>query len=160
MSVALSECGTCVRIASRDAGSAPEWDAIIRTARWDLAHCYDTSLLGWLVLIPRRHLTSISELDADEGRELGDLLRFVSAALEAEVGCVKTYVMQFAEHPEHPHVHFHVVPRAAELPEAHRGANVFHYLGVEAEARTTERDMNGLAMRLRRRYERFRQAAP
>lgn len=148
-------CATCARVVSRDAGDAPDWDAIVRTPRWDLVHCYDTSLLGWLVLVPRRHLTSVAGLDAGEGRELGDLLRFASGALAAEVGCVKTYVMQFAEHPDHPHVHFHVVPRAADLPETHRGANIFRYLGVDDAARTTEHDMNDLALRLRRRYERF-----
>lgn len=152
-------CGTCARIAMRDGGQAPDWDAIVRTPRWDLVHSYDTSLLGWLVLVPRRHVLSVAELDAHEGEELGDLLRFASAALEAEVDCAKTYVMQFAEHPEHPHVHFHVVPRAADLPDAHRGANVFCYLGVDDGVRINETDMNGLAGRLRRRYERWRSEA-
>jgi len=160
VSSSAAGCGTCARIAIRDAGDAPDWDAIVRTARWDLVHSYDTSLLGWLVLVPRRHIISVSELDVRESRELGDLLRFASGALEAEVGCAKTYVMQFAEHPDHPHVHFHVVPRAADLPDAHRGAGIFHYLGATDVQRVTGRDMNALALRLRRRYERFPDPEP
>lgn len=153
MSEREAGCGTCARIAERDAGRAPLWDEIVRTPDWDLVHSYDTSLLGWLVLVPRRHIVSVAELDLVEGRALGDLLRFASGALEEELGCAKTYVMQFAEHPEHPHVHFHVVPVAADLPQDHRGANVFHYLGVNDAERVPEQEMNALAARLRDRHD-------
>jgi diadenosine tetraphosphate (Ap4A) HIT family hydrolase len=55
-------------------------------------------------------------LTPDEAAELGRLLPVVSQALQKAVGCQKTYVVQFAEHPEHPHVHFHVIPITADLP--------------------------------------------
>jgi diadenosine tetraphosphate (Ap4A) HIT family hydrolase len=141
-------CGTCERIRQRDAGKAPLWDAILRTDAWDVVHSYDTSLLGWMVLVPRRHVLSVDELTGDEARELGRLIQKVSAALKAEVACAKTYVMQFAEHPEHPHVHFHVVPRRADLPEAHKGPGIFHYLSSE-EGRITDAAMSELALRIR-----------
>ena len=38
-----------------------------------------------------------------------------------------TYLMQFAEHPEHPHVHFHIVPRHADMPLEYRSTKIFGY---------------------------------
>ncbi|MDX2136516.1 MAG: hypothetical protein SF123_00350 [Chloroflexota bacterium] len=35
-----------------------------------------------------------------------------TAALRTTTGCAKTYVAQFAEHLDHPHVHFHIIMRA------------------------------------------------
>ena len=145
----MAACGTCERLAQRDAGTAPLWDSISRSASWDVVHAYDTALLGWLVLVPRRHLESVGELTAAEAQELGELLRSVSACLKAELGCLKTYVMQFAEHPSHPHVHFHVVPRMPDMPAENIGANVFNYLAADPSERVTEAAMNALAERLR-----------
>ena len=152
-------CGTCVRIRTRDEGVAAPWDAIIRTACWDVVHSYDTSLLGWLVLVPRRHMEAMDELTAAESAELAELLRCTTRFLKAEVDCQKTYLMQFTEHPEHPHVHFHVVPRARGLPAEFRGAGIFHYLGVPDEERISERAMNALAEKLCEHWQRFTDGA-
>ena len=146
------KCKTCELIAARDAGTAPPWDRIIRTEYWDIVHANDTSLLGWMCLVVRRHIAAIDELTEAEARELGGLLRKLSAFLKHDRGCLKTYVMQFAEHPDHPHVHFHMVPRSPEMPADHRGANVFAYLGVDDSDRVTEPEMNALAARLRERF--------
>jgi diadenosine tetraphosphate (Ap4A) HIT family hydrolase len=143
-------CKTCDLIASRDTGTVPLWDAIHRTALWDIVHSYNTSLPGWLVLVARRHINAIDELTANEATELGMLLQKTSAALKRTTGCAKTYVIQFAEHPEHPHVHFHVVPRHADMPPEYRSLNVFKYLGVSETERVSEDVMNKLAMQIRK----------
>jgi len=67
----------------------------------------------------------------------------VSAALRDVVGCEKTYVLQLAESQGFNHVHFHVVPRRADLPEDCRGPRIFDLLGspsrdVVVAARTDE----------------------
>ena len=142
-------CLTCELVARRDHGAAPPWDSIHRTAHWDVAHSYNTLLPGWLVLVARRHVTAIDELTTAVAAELGVLLQQTSAALRAAVGCVKTYVCQFAEQAEHPHVHFHVIPRMAGQPDDRRGPRVFAYLGVPDEARVGEDEMNAIAARLR-----------
>ena len=49
--VLMKTCKTCELIARRNAGVAPRWDCIYRTSYWDVAHSYDTALLGWLVLV-------------------------------------------------------------------------------------------------------------
>jgi diadenosine tetraphosphate (Ap4A) HIT family hydrolase len=45
----------------------------------------------------------------------------LSRALRAVTGCVKTHVVQFAEAERFSHVHFHVIPRMADLPFQRRG---------------------------------------
>lgn len=144
-----TDCKTCQLTIQRDLGKVPDWDNIFRTEYWDVAHSYNTSLIGWLVLIPREHRQSIADLSEGETAELGFLLRGVSKGLQEVTGCVKTYVMQFAEHPLHPHVHFHVVPRFADQPPALRGPKVMAQLGVDDEDRVTDEAMNAFALELR-----------
>ena len=145
----MAECHTCELTARRDKGEAPLWDNIFRTQYWDLVHSYNTSLPGWLVLVARRHLAAIDEMSQAEAAELGVLLQQVSASLKQVTGCQKTYVMQFAEHPQHPHVHFHVVPRLNEQPETHRGPRVMKYLQVTEDEYVTEDVMNALSTQIR-----------
>jgi diadenosine tetraphosphate (Ap4A) HIT family hydrolase len=140
---------TCELVEQRRAGKAPLWDCIYQTKYWDVAHSYNTSLPGWLVLVTRRHITALDELTEEEAYELGDLIRRCSKALKVTTGCVKTYVAQFAEQAEHPHVHFHIVPRMADQPEERTGVEVFNYLCVSDEERVSEEKMTDLAAKIR-----------
>ena len=144
-----NRCVICELIARRDAGLAPLWDNIHRTPFWDVVHSYNTSLPGWLVLVPRRHIEAVDELTDEEAVELGIFLRQVSGALKEVVGCAKTYVMQFAESTGHTHVHFHVVPRMADQPEDRRATNIFGYLNVSEDERVSEERMNEITRRVR-----------
>ncbi len=146
----MKTCKTCELVARRDAGNAPPWDCIHRTQFWDVAHSYNTALPGWLVIVVRRHIEAIDELTEEEAAELGILLQRTSLALKEITGCAKTYVMQFAEMAEHPHVHFHVVPRMADIPEERRSTKIFGYLGVSEEERLSEETMNEIAAKVKK----------
>src|SRR5436305_11209877 len=111
----VGECKTCELVDRRDHGEAPPWDNIVRTPLWDVAHAFGTSVEGWTVLVVRRHITSVADLTDEEATELGRLVRDVSSGIQAITDCDKTYVVQFAEHVDHPHVHVHVIPRARTL---------------------------------------------
>jgi diadenosine tetraphosphate (Ap4A) HIT family hydrolase len=145
----MDGCRTCWLLARRDAGEAPDWDCILRTDAWDVVHCDSTSLLGWTVLVVRRHVAALADLTDDEAAALGPLVRDVSRALHALVGCEKTYVVQFAEHPQHRHVHVHLVPRPEGLADDHVGPGIFQFLGVDEGDRVSEADMNHFAGGLR-----------
>jgi len=142
-------CYTCELIRKRDDGTVPLWDNIHRTGYWDVVHSYNTALPGWMVLIARRHMTAIDEMTAEEASEMGNLIRRISIALKQVTGCMKTYVIQFAEAAEHPHVHFHIVPRMDDQPEDYKSMNIFRYLGVSAEQRVSESTMNEIAAKIR-----------
>ncbi len=145
----MNNCKTCQLVARRAAGLAPLWDCIYQTPYWDVAHSYDTALPGWLVLVVRRHITAVDEMTDAEAVDLGQLIRRTSAALREVTGCVKTYIVQFAENPDHPHVHFHIVPRMIDLPEDRKSVHIFKYLGVAVEERVSEDQMNTIAARVR-----------
>ena len=49
----MTNCLTCQLLAERDLGLRPLWDNIYRTQYWDVVHCNNTSLVGWLVLVVR-----------------------------------------------------------------------------------------------------------
>ncbi len=138
----MGECYTCELVSRRDTGVAPFWDCIYRAKYWDIVHCYSTGLPGWLVIVSRRHVSSIDEMSAAEAVELGKMLRRVSIAIKQVTGCVKTYVLQFAEHPDHPHVHFHVVPRMKDQPEDRKATKIMEYLNVPEDEQVSEEVMN------------------
>ena len=145
----MADCVTCALTLQRDKGKAPLWDNIFRTQYWDVVHSFNTGLPGWLVLVARRHIAAIDEMSEAEAAELGNLLRQVSLSLKQVTGCLKTYVMQFAEHPQHPHVHFHVVPRLKDQPDTHRGPKVMNYLKVSEAEYVDEATMNALSEQIR-----------
>ena len=146
----MNQCYTCELVAQRDAGQAPPWDCIHRSQYWVVVHSYNTALRGWLVLVVRRHIEAIDEMTEDEAVELGLLIRRVSVALKETTGCVKTYVIQFAEATEHPHVHFHIVPRMADQPQDRQSTKIFGYIGVPVQERVSEDVMNELAAKVQR----------
>ncbi len=147
----MKTCKTCELIARRNAGVAPLWDSIFRTPYWDVVHSYDTALPGWLVLVVRRHITAVDELTNIEAIELGQLIRRTSLALKEVTCCQKTYVIQFAESVEHPHVHFHIIPRMVNQPDNRHSTQIFGYLGVPEEERVSHEVMNVIAAKVRER---------
>lgn len=146
-------CKTCELTVRRRLGKAPLWDSIYQTNFWDVAHAFNTSLPGWLVLVLQRHIETLDELTDQEAVELGSLIRRVSLSLKTVVGCVKTYVIQFAEHEDHPHVHFHIVPRMANQPADRQSTQVFAYLGVSQEESVSEDQMNEISERIRKHLQ-------
>lgn len=149
-----SECRTCELVQRRDEGLAATWDSVQRTTNWDVAHAYDTSIEGWMVLVVRRHVASLADLTDAETAEVGPLIVRLSRALRDAVGCVKTYVAQFAEDPGHPHVHIHLVPRYSDQPADLRGPAVFGALGVPQHERVSELRTNEITDAIARNQRR------
>ena len=130
-------------------GSLPPREDVVHTAHWRAAHAFNSTLPGWLVLLPTRHVTSFTQLAPEAADELGGLVARLSGALEHVTGCVKTYLMQFSEAEGFSHLHLHLVPRGPDHPEEARGPRVFTYL-TDDPARALsddERDTVALALR-------------
>lgn len=142
------ECYVCARNAAVG-DDLRTWERVHIDGHWRLALGFDSSLPGWLVLLPRRHVVGLHELDEDEAGDLGRLLRAASTALVEVTGCLRTYVMLFAEAEGFAHLHFHIVPRAADLVSDQRGPAVFAHLGAPPEHRVPEPERNVLAVELR-----------
>ena len=127
----------------------PPREDVMHTEHWRVAHAFNSTLPGWLVLLPTRHVTSFTELTPDAAAELGGLMHRLGAALQVVTGCVKTYLMQFSEAEGFSHLHVHLVPRLADHPQEARGPRVFAYLTDDQTRWLTpaERDATALALR-------------
>ena len=121
----------------------PPRDAVVVTAYWRVAHAFNSSLPGWLVIVPRRHVTALDELEDAELVELGLLQGRVSAALRSVLGCTKTYSALFAEAEGFAHLHVHLVPRMPDQPVERRGPAVFGYLAGDDCVSEDEMDRIG-----------------
>ncbi|HZN17679.1 MAG TPA: HIT family protein [Micromonosporaceae bacterium] len=141
-------CYSCVQEDQLE--SQPVWQRIGTDDYWRVAHAVGTALPGWLVLVPRRHVTSVADLTDAEAAGLGLWQVRLSRALRAVTGCVKTYVAQFAEAEGFSHVHFHLVPRMADLLPELRGPKVFGLLGVADGAQVDSDRMDTIAAALAR----------
>jgi diadenosine tetraphosphate (Ap4A) HIT family hydrolase len=141
------ECLTCSDNAQPD---LPPRGRIHVGPQWRVAHAFGTALPGWLVVLPRRHVTALDELTPEEAADLGPLLSGLTAALREVVGCSKTYVALFAEAEGFEHVHFHVVPRQPDLAPDMRGPRVFGLLGGDPARHVPDATMDDVADRLAR----------
>ena len=110
-------------------GSLPPREEIAILGSWRVAHAFGTSLPGWLVVVPTRHVVSLHDLSTTEAAELGQIVTQVSQALHTVIDCVKTYSACFAEAEGFAHLHAHVIPRMEWFTAAQRGPNVFSFLG-------------------------------
>ena len=97
---------------------------------WQVEHAYPSRLVGWLVIALRRHAVALHELTSAEFIEFGAILERTVRALHDTLGTAKEYVACYAEQQGFEHIHFHVVPRAGDLPEEFRGADSFAFLRV------------------------------
>src|SRR5215472_1505467 len=136
------ECLTCIQ---NDKPDLPPRERVLVAPEWRVAHAFGTVLPGWLVVVPRRHVTALDELTPAEAAELGPLLRNVTAAMRTVLACTKTYVALFAEAEGFAHVQFHVIPRAADLDADLRGPRIFGLLGGDSERHVPESVMDDIA---------------
>jgi diadenosine tetraphosphate (Ap4A) HIT family hydrolase len=144
----MSDCYACQHN-QRPAATLPSRERVFDNGLWRVAHALTAALPGWMVVLPRRHVVSMAQLSAEEATAVGPVLAGLSRVLERTLGARKAYVAFFAEAPGFEHLHLHVIPRGADLPDDRRGPRVFSYLTRPADQRVTPAEMDRLADRLR-----------
>jgi diadenosine tetraphosphate (Ap4A) HIT family hydrolase len=127
----------------------PPREDVLRTDCWRVAHAFNSTLPGWLVLLPTHHITSFTELTPHAADELGPVVRRLATALQGVTGCLKTYLMQFSEAEGFSHLHLHLVPRLPDQPEDARGPRVFKYLAEDPTQWLSEAQRDNIALSLR-----------
>lgn len=89
---------------------------VAESGRWIVRHHpHPAPLVGWLMLISRRHVQGPAGFDDGEAADFGPALRSVCAAVVQATGAAKAYCIAFGEGS--PHLHAHVVPRYGDRPE-------------------------------------------
>jgi diadenosine tetraphosphate (Ap4A) HIT family hydrolase len=143
-----AECYTC-RQNNQPLAALPSRERVFDNGLWRVAHAFSSALPGWMIVVPRRHVLSLSELTDSEAAHLGPLLVGLSRALEEGLEARKAYVVFFAEAEGFAHVHIHVVPRSDSLPAEHRGPRVFQYLEGPQDQWVSPTTMDEIADRIR-----------
>ena len=123
------ECRTCLSLNGERRISPGPY--IYQTTHWIVDHAYPTTQLGWLVILPKRHIEALHELTRAEFLELAELEYKIVQVMHMDSSIQKEYMMCFAEGEGFHHVHIHVVPRAVALPDELKGPRVFALLAVD-----------------------------
>lgn len=139
----------CYACRQQAAAVLPPREDIVHSDHWRVALAFNSTLAGWLVLLPTRHIESFTELTPDAADELGGLIRRLSVALEEVTGCIKAYLMQFSEAEGFSHLHLHLVPRLASHPEDSLGPKVFSFLTADRSQWLSEERHDEVALSIR-----------
>jgi diadenosine tetraphosphate (Ap4A) HIT family hydrolase len=122
------ECQTCRAVAGEI--SLTEGPRIDLDEHWMVEHCHPVAVVGWLVLVLKRHARALHELSDGEAAALGRWLPALARAMHRATECEVEYVVQFAEGVGFHHVHFHLMARTTAWPDAYRGPRVFDAFGT------------------------------
>jgi diadenosine tetraphosphate (Ap4A) HIT family hydrolase len=144
----------CFSCDQQSAPDPPPREDVVHTEHWRIAHAFNSSLPGWLVVVPARHVLAFQDLTTAAADELGGLVRRMSVALAEVTGCVKTYLMQFSEAEGFSHLHLHLVPRQPGHPPEARGPAVFTYLSGDEATWVPAEARDELALALRAAFAR------
>jgi len=121
---------------------------------WLVEHAYPSKLKGWLVLVLKRHVESLHELDREEFLELADLQHKLASLLFQELDCEKEYSVCLAEAEHFHHIHFHLIPKPRGLPDELRGGRVFTLLNIEEKDAIPPGEIRVFCEHLKARFER------
>lgn len=129
--IGYMECYTCRSISGeRRISPGP---TIFEGEFWLVEHAYPCRMVGWLVLVLKRHVEALHELSGEEFAELGELQGRVARLLHGEMGCEKEYMACFAEAEHFRHVHVHMVAKDKGLPPELKGTAIFAMLKATDE---------------------------
>lgn len=98
---------------------------------WQVEHAYPTAILGWLIVILKRHVPALHNLQPGEWAEFARLYPACIQALHNRLDCSKEYAMCFAEQKGFQHIHFHLVAKPPWLPASQAGSRITAFLNVD-----------------------------
>lgn len=117
------DCLTCLSLSGvRRISPGPP---IYQGTHWVVDHAYPTSHKGWLVLLPRRHIEALHELELAEFQEMAELQYRLVQVMRQDTAIQKEYMMCFAEGEGFHHVHIHLVARPHDLSPELKGPRIF-----------------------------------
>jgi diadenosine tetraphosphate (Ap4A) HIT family hydrolase len=119
---------------------------------WVVDHAYPSQLLGWLVIVLKRHAEALHELTCEEFAELAQILEKTVKTLHEEFKTEKEYISCFAEGENFKHIHVHVMPRMAELADELKGPRIFSLLKEDDTKAVPKQLIVELSERLNKKF--------
>jgi diadenosine tetraphosphate (Ap4A) HIT family hydrolase len=148
------ECWTC-KSNSGEKRISPG-PTIFEGKYWLVEHAYPVKVIGWIVIVLKRHAEALHELTSEEFTELAEIQARLIPLLHEELNCEKEYVVCYAEMEHFRHIHFHVFAKPSNLPEELKGGGSFALLKVMGEEAVPSNKILAFCELLR---DRFVQAA-
>jgi diadenosine tetraphosphate (Ap4A) HIT family hydrolase len=106
---------------------------IFEGMHWLVEHAYPVKIIGWVVIVLKRHAEALHELTPDEFAELAEIQSRLIRHLFEELHCEKEYSSCYAELEHFRHIHFHVFAKPSGFPEELWGGRSFALLKVSRE---------------------------
>ncbi len=125
------ECWTC-KSNSGEKRISPG-PTIFEGKYWFVEHAYPVKIIGWLVIVLKRHTEALHELTAEEFAELAQIQAKVIPLLHEELHCEKEYISCYAEMEHFRHIHVHGFGRPFDLPDELKRGHSFALLKVTPE---------------------------
>lgn len=148
------DCLTCMNLSGEQRISPGPF--IFTGTFWVVDHAYPTTHLGWLVILPRRHVEALHELTKEEFRELAEIEYKLVQVIHTDPTIQKEYLMCFSEGEGFQHLHFHIVPKPFDLPEHLKGPRVFGLLTVDKEHALSPQELTAFCEEFTRKLEALR----
>lgn len=96
------DCWTC-RSNSGEKRISPG-PTIFEGKYWFVEHAYPVKIVGWIVIVLKRHAEALHELTGEEFGELGQIQARLIPALHKELHCEKEYISCYAEMGHFRHI--------------------------------------------------------
>jgi diadenosine tetraphosphate (Ap4A) HIT family hydrolase len=119
---------------------------------WLVEHAYPVKVIGWIVIVLKRHAEALHELTSEEFTELAEIQARLIPLLHEELNCEKEYVVCYAETEHFYHIHFHVFAKPPDLPDKLKGGKSFALLKVTDEEAVPPRQIIAFCELLRNRF--------
>lgn len=103
----MAECYLC------DIMEKNNLDNLIMENEHAMVTFIDETREGQCLVFTKNHRKSMTEMDLDEWRSVGEIVHKVSKALEKKYDAEKTYLLCISDMVEH--VHFHIIPKHKNL---------------------------------------------
>jgi diadenosine tetraphosphate (Ap4A) HIT family hydrolase len=120
---------------------------------WQLVHGYPVAIIGWLVIVLRRHAEALHDLTANEISELAFIQNRACKALQEELGTEKEYSLCLSEKEGFHHIHIHLIGIPKELPKEKRGLAIFSMLGTSKDTSIPDLDIVRFSRKVQWHFE-------
>lgn len=105
-------------------------EQIYNGSYWVVEHAYPTGLLGWLVIVLKRHSEALHDLTKEEWNEFAEINYTVMKCIKKVLKPKKEYLCCFSEGKGFKHIHFHIIPKTRSFDEIYSSSRSFMYLKV------------------------------
>jgi diadenosine tetraphosphate (Ap4A) HIT family hydrolase len=90
---------------------------LLETEHTKVSQAYGFRVPGYVIVQPKAACAGLADLDTSQAADLMRCLALAEGVVREAIAPERLYVLKFGE--ENPQIHFHVIPRTAEIERAY-----------------------------------------